>query len=904
MIKDKILIVGDKKNIFDPIQNILGATYQLLHADNEASGLSLYTEHMPLLIILDLFMSAKEGLTLLTKMEVSTENPHAIIILPKQVSGQMFDDCYRMGVTSFLHRPFNAFEMDGLVKQSIAARKNYLKLTDYAGELENTVQERTLQLQEQVQALEQTKTALSQAMGNLLVVRVIPGVFWLQIPEAGLYILCGCPGEAVKHLMQKGLIHTVDKEGITCETGPNVILLSEFLVQNGGFSNLAEFPVLQMLYRQGMILPGHPNNTGVKPMLIGSSSQVRAQMEYIHRGNYGLVSKEELLENGVDEITAENMMKIKLKFAFGSIQPPTQLLDTLEIDETPRPIRHGVTVCRIGSNRYQFAFQGRTADIDLNLPPNTLYPPAYLLGNHRFKRQYFAVLHRGEGDGWDASRPSMGSVIMFQGRIYLVDAAPGVFYSMMALGIDISEVEGIFHTHGHDDHFGGLPALIHSGHRLKYYATPPVRAAVAKKFTALMSMKEEKFAQFFEICDLTSDVWNDCNGLEVKPIFSPHPTETNILLFRALDGEGHKSYAHWADLSSFRVLDSMVGEGPDDLSADFIQKVKEAYLQPVNIKKLDIGGGMIHGCAADFREDRSDRLIMSHVDRLLTLEEMEIGSETSFGAMDILIPGDQDYVYQRAFHYLHHFFSDVAAGQIHMLLNAPIFEYNVGTILHRKGDSPDFVDMVVAGTVTYLELASGVRNHLAFGSFIGIDIFFGKQSELEGTYRALSHCSVIRFSPALLHAFLENNGLYTHVESLLDRMRFLLKSWLFGEQTTFSILGTLAQSMERCSFPAGATLVVEPVPSLYLIIEGEIILRNAQGSTLDVIKAGGFIGEHTYLNSSACGWTFHTIKGVELYQLHGPNLLNIPIIHWKILEIYERRCKSVAFSIAQKSRGD
>ena len=40
------------------------------------------------------------------------------------------------------------------------------------------------------------------------------------------------------------------------------------LVLEGLLAIVDEFPVLQMLYRQGMLLPNHPNNTGVKPLLI------------------------------------------------------------------------------------------------------------------------------------------------------------------------------------------------------------------------------------------------------------------------------------------------------------------------------------------------------------------------------------------------------------------------------------------------------------------------------------------------------------------------------------------------------------------------------------------------------------------------------------------------------------
>ena len=79
------------------------------------------------------------------------------------------------------------------------------------------------------------------------------GMYWVGIPEAGLYILCGCPADSVKHLMKRGLIVQGEKDGIKYETGPNAILLSN-----------------------------HPNNTGIKPMLIGLEEQVKAQSQYIY----------------------------------------------------------------------------------------------------------------------------------------------------------------------------------------------------------------------------------------------------------------------------------------------------------------------------------------------------------------------------------------------------------------------------------------------------------------------------------------------------------------------------------------------------------------------------------------------------------------------------------------------
>ncbi|MEL0019876.1 MAG: hypothetical protein VW709_08360, partial [Rickettsiales bacterium] len=98
-------------------------------------------------------------------------------------------------------------------------------------------------------------------------IQVTPGVFWVEVPEADIYIMCGSPPDAIKHLMRRGLIVEEEVDGVVFENGPNAVLLSDVMLQGGSFSNLSEFPVLQMFYRQGMILPGHPGNTGRKPVL-------------------------------------------------------------------------------------------------------------------------------------------------------------------------------------------------------------------------------------------------------------------------------------------------------------------------------------------------------------------------------------------------------------------------------------------------------------------------------------------------------------------------------------------------------------------------------------------------------------------------------------------------------------
>lgn len=457
--------------------------------------------------------------------------------------------------------------------------------------------------------------------------RIAKGVTCVEISEAGLSLLCGCPENVVKHLMKAGIIHPLEKDGVRYESGPNAILLSECSILGGRFANAAEFPVLQMLYRQGMIVPGHPGNTGRKPMLIGLREQIEAQSRYIYLGNYGLSTIEAMEAAGLPRELAEERLRMKLAFAFGKIRETEELLDLKVVDARAVELRDGVFVRRLGPNRYSIIHGGEAVTVDLDDGLESLQAP-YDLPSRPAPRRDFSVVQLGEGDGWDVERPCMGSLIMHDGEPWLVDAGPDIEASLEAVGLGIGDLRGVFHTHVHDDHFIGLASLFRAPRRLRYCAVPWVRAAAAAKLAALAGIGESEFCRYFDVRDLVEGQWNDVDGLEVLPVFSPHPVETTIIRFRAY---GH-SYAHWADLSSFRVLDGMriSGPGANGLPASVIERVKADYLEPADLKKVDIGGGMIHGDAKDFSQDRSKDLLLSHTDSVGAVNE-SFGRVALFG---------------------------------------------------------------------------------------------------------------------------------------------------------------------------------------------------------------------------------------------------------------------------------
>ena len=741
-------------------------------------------------------------------------------------------------------------------------------------------------------------------MSKISKIKIASGVFWLEIPEAKLYVLCGCPADSVKHLMKAGKIKNIDADSeqlsdnskqhthgsITNETGPNAILLSELSIQNGDFANLAEFPVLQMLYRQGMLLPNHPNNTGVKPLLIGRENVVNAQMNYIHRGNYGLTSLNEIIAAGVTKENAEELMRIKLYFAFGAIHPSSDLLESRIVEKDPLEIMNGVKVSRKSVNCYEFHYQNEKVEIDLNLKKNESYETPYVLSNHHFKREYFSIVHTGEGDGWDINRPCMASVLCFQGKIYLIDVGPNIANTLKAIGVDVNEVEGIFHTHAHDDHFAGLTTLIRTDHRIKYYSTHLVRSSVTKKLSSLMSINEDAFEEFFEVCDLEFDEWNNINGLEVKPVFSPHPVETNILFFRTLWENGYATYAHLADVASHDVLKKMVQDDKNlpGISKKLMKKVWGNYLSSVQVKKIDIGGGIIHGNANDFKNDHSKKIILAHTAHELTKDEKMIGSGVNFGNTDTLIEGHEDYELEFGAGYLRGYYPHVADAEIHMMLNCERKSVNAGTILLKDQEISKHVFLILTGVAELISPSGETSYQLSSGSILGdLQVLFGLKSK--GTYKALSHIEILKIPAILFKEFVNRNRLQKQLQQTQDIIEFLKQTWLFGESISSPIQSKIAQNISLVKHNKGENIEIE---GLKLINDGKVELNYVKKDATQkkyVIGKGDFWGGEEMVSFESKSSDAKAISDTSIYCIKNYEILKqIPIIRWKLIEQTEK----------------
>ena len=128
MSMDTILVVDDEPLVFDSIEDTLGDEFQLYYAQNGAVGLKLQEVHHPILILLDIRMPVMDGFEFLKRINLSANDPYSVIVLSAHAAGSEISACYDMGVIAFLRKPFNIFELKGLVKQCVSAKKQYRSL--------------------------------------------------------------------------------------------------------------------------------------------------------------------------------------------------------------------------------------------------------------------------------------------------------------------------------------------------------------------------------------------------------------------------------------------------------------------------------------------------------------------------------------------------------------------------------------------------------------------------------------------------------------------------------------------------------------------------------------------------------------------------------------------------------
>ncbi len=727
--------------------------------------------------------------------------------------------------------------------------------------------------------------------------QVTYGVYLLDCSEVGLRILCGCPMDTIKLLMRAGLIQRIEDDNWLWESGANAILLSDVSVQNGAFCNLTEFPLMHILYNQGLGVPNHPGYTGSKPMLIGIPEQIKGQIEYLDRGMNGL-SAEELAN--VPQLSADDqraLLAYKSRFKYGKRRSSQEIINFKEIktNEEPYEIAPGLDMVRLGLNVYLFQYGEQEEIIDLTLTDHQFYGIPYNLDYHPAHKRDFSVIHSGEGNGWDKDRPCMSSIICAEGKYYLIDAGPNVLEGLTKLGISISEVEGVFLTHAHDDHFNGLTGLIRSQKRLKFFASTVVRISVMRKLVALLNFSESLFSNFFDIHDLELNEWNFIGRLQVMPILSPHPVETNIFYFRMEDGVGGmRSYGHLADVISNRVHNSFLAVEDEDQR--FLQEryddVWRSYLRATNVKKIDANSGLIHGEIEDFLMDNSIKLVVSHTTGTPQVSQRMIGSTVNFGVEEVLLPATKDYLAEAALAYMDDIFPSVPNKIKLELLRQRRVLINPGSIIIRDSAPMEAVYLVVSGICEHL-INDRVARRYEAGRILG-EFEALQRVACGGTYRAVSFVKVIKIEANEFFQFVKANVNFSDYMQQFTERAMLRGSLLFNEISSRNLLYNIGKNLKRVKYAEGAKLEEGTHRCIGLITEGMVGIFH-KDNLVETLSEGSFYGQEVFFAKlDDIVPSVVALSDVGVMQISLDDFVGVPLLLWNLLETGDKIGKLVA----------
>lgn len=103
----KILIIDDEAATLDMLQLYLGACgYDVLVADNEASGMDIFTREQPPIVLTDVKMPGKDGFSVLRQIKARRPETQVIVITghgDKDLAQRAFD----LKANDFFNKPLD-----------------------------------------------------------------------------------------------------------------------------------------------------------------------------------------------------------------------------------------------------------------------------------------------------------------------------------------------------------------------------------------------------------------------------------------------------------------------------------------------------------------------------------------------------------------------------------------------------------------------------------------------------------------------------------------------------------------------------------------------------------------------------------------------------------------------------
>jgi CheY-like chemotaxis protein len=126
MFDKRILIIDEDQTTINSIKKCLlreENDSEIISANDGKTGLDVYHREQPVLTLLDLDIPGMGGIDFLKSISLSPTGPCAVIVLTGNSDDTNIKQCFDLGISAFLRKPFNMYELFGLVRQVISFKK-------------------------------------------------------------------------------------------------------------------------------------------------------------------------------------------------------------------------------------------------------------------------------------------------------------------------------------------------------------------------------------------------------------------------------------------------------------------------------------------------------------------------------------------------------------------------------------------------------------------------------------------------------------------------------------------------------------------------------------------------------------------------------------------------------------
>lgn len=144
-----ILVVDDEPDNFDVIETFLPEEdFDLHYAANGREAITGLNLYQPDVILLDLMMPELDGLEVCRRIKSMPQwEAVPIIMITALTSKSDLAKCLDAGADDFISKPVNRLELNARLRSMLRIRQQYQQLASFNAQLEQTVQQRTAQLQ-------------------------------------------------------------------------------------------------------------------------------------------------------------------------------------------------------------------------------------------------------------------------------------------------------------------------------------------------------------------------------------------------------------------------------------------------------------------------------------------------------------------------------------------------------------------------------------------------------------------------------------------------------------------------------------------------------------------------------------------------------------------------------------